>query len=110
MGFYLYDHIKHPDDRPDSIPLTMEWIENEVGFTAPTIRKHYRELFNAGYRSEILDYSNKSIHLPKPKAAKQPTVAEDPLTPALFFVDKKKLKRRSVSGMVNFFLTIPCAV
>ena len=84
LGFYLYDHIKHPDDHPDSIPLTMEWIENEVGFTAPTIRKHYRELFNAGYRSEILDYFNKSIHLPKPKAAKQPTVAEDPLTLVLF--------------------------
>lgn len=53
LAFYLYDMTKHPDKYPDA-GVTMAQIEEETEYTAPTVRKLYRELYNAGYRDLIL--------------------------------------------------------
>ena len=55
LSYYLYDHIKNKESYPD-IEITMEDIEKETGYTAPTIRKTYREFNKAGYRDLILKH------------------------------------------------------
>lgn len=60
LAFYLYDHVKHPELYPN-IHITMAHIEKETEYTAPTIRKIYLELCNAGYREKILYYFGEPI-------------------------------------------------
>lgn len=55
LSYYLYDHIKNRADYPDT-EITMQDIERETGYTAPSIRKAYREFNKAGYRELILKH------------------------------------------------------
>lgn len=59
LAFYLYDHIRNEEQYSTSgseVKLTMEYIERETGYSAPTIRKFYKDLLAAGYREKILRY------------------------------------------------------
>lgn len=55
LAFYLYDIMKHPELYPDE-RVTMAQIEEETEYTAPTVRKLYRELNDAGYRDLIVKH------------------------------------------------------
>ena len=55
LAYYLYDHIRNGDKYPD-VQITMHFIEKETGYTAPTIRKFYKDLNQAGYHEKILRY------------------------------------------------------
>lgn len=59
MAFYLFDHIRHPDEYP-SEQISMSDIVNETGYTAPTIRKNYRDFVTNGYRDLILEHFRKA--------------------------------------------------
>lgn len=59
LAFYMMDIMKHPDMYPDE-KITMAQIEEETQYTAPTIRKIYRELTDAGYRDLIIQYFSPS--------------------------------------------------
>ena len=85
LGYYLYDHIKHPEEYPEEEPIKMADIVREAGYTEKTIRKHYRELTNAGYRDLILEHFNKQLRRAKngekkPRKKSQRSV----LTPEVF--------------------------
>lgn len=59
LAFYLYDHIRNKAQYLASgsdVKITMEYIEKETGYSAPTIRKFYKDLMVAGYREKILRY------------------------------------------------------
>lgn len=55
LAFYMYDHIRNQVQYP-GIEMTMKQIEMETGYTAPSIRKIYKDLNGAGYRDLILEY------------------------------------------------------
>ncbi len=55
LAFYLYDHIREKESYPN-VNMTMAYIEKETSYTAPTIRKFYKDLKQAGYREKILDF------------------------------------------------------
>lgn len=55
LAFYLYDHIREKESYPN-VNMTMAYIEKETSYTAPTIRKFYRDLKQAGYREKILRF------------------------------------------------------
>lgn len=55
LAYYLYDHIRNKEQYP-GVNITMDYIENETGYTAPTIRKFYKDLAAAGYHEKILRY------------------------------------------------------
>lgn len=60
LGFYMYDCLKNGEDFQGK-SLVMRDIEDETGYTDRTIRKHYREFNDAGYRDLILSYFNKNV-------------------------------------------------
>lgn len=55
LAFYLFDHIRNKELYPNTT-VSMQFIEEESGYTAPTIRRIYRELNDAGYRDLILSH------------------------------------------------------
>ncbi len=80
-SFFLFDQFRHKEEYPGT-KITIAEIEDETGYTAPTIRKNYRELVNAGYRDLILTYFNK-LYANKPKQAhKQKSMELSQLAPA----------------------------
>ena len=85
LGYFLYDHIKHPEDYPGDESIKMRDIEKEVGYTEKTIRKHYRELTDAGYRHLILEHFNKQLRQAKDGERKQRKKQQrTALTPEVF--------------------------
>lgn len=74
LAFYLYDHIRNPQDYPD-VNITMEHVMKETGFSAPTIRKNYRDLLEAGYRDKLRQYfgepSKREKEIEQQKAAQR---------------------------------------
>ncbi len=74
LAFYLMDIMKHPDAYPDE-KVAMAQIQEETQYTAPTIRKIYRELNDAGYRDLIVQHfspSKKKKALEKREKKKAP--------------------------------------
>lgn len=70
LAFYLYDHIRRHEEYPD-IHITMEQIMHETGYTAPSIRKFYRDLNAAGYREKILRFFGEPTEEEKERAAEE---------------------------------------
>lgn len=68
LAFYLYHQLKTKDDTK----LTMQEIEHETGYTAPTIRKNYRELRDAGYTDLIITHFSGPRKIEKEKKEKAP--------------------------------------
>lgn len=55
LAFYLYDHIRKPEEYPDT-KVSIDYICKETSYSASYIRKSYRDLCDAGYRTQILQY------------------------------------------------------
>ena len=70
LGFYMYDCFKNEKDfRGEKV--TIQGIEEETGYTDRTIRKHYREFNNAGYRELIISYFEKTSKSKKQEVRKK---------------------------------------
>ncbi len=65
MSYYLYHQLKNKSDYPD-FDMNLDDISNETGYTAPTIRKTYRDFKAAGYHNLIIEHFETLI----PKASK----------------------------------------
>lgn len=79
LAFYLYDHIRNKENYPDT-KITMKFIEEETGYTAPSIRKIYRDLNASGYSLKILRYFGEPIDMKKDCAVEQTDVSDDELS------------------------------
>ena len=96
LGYYLYDHIKNKEMYHSS-DITMQQIIEETGYTEQTIRKHYRELTNAGYRDLILSYfndslkTNKSTKTTQQKHALKATETINPIVLAIYDAQAKNI-------------------
>lgn len=86
LAFYLYDHIRTKDQYPGT-EITMEYIERETGYTAPTIRKIYNNLNTAGYREMILKFFG------EPTGGNQKEMKEEKKS--------EKRKKSDVSSSIN---------
>lgn len=64
LAFYLYDHIRRPEAYP-GVNISMERIMSETGYTAPTIRRNYKTLIQAGYQENILRYFGEPVQKEK---------------------------------------------
>jgi len=70
LGFYMYDCFKNGEDYHGK-KLTVRDIVEETGYTDRTIRKHYREFNDAGYRELILSYFDKTSKSKKQEVRKK---------------------------------------
>ncbi len=75
LAYYLFDKLKNKSEEAN-VNITIKDIETETGYTAPTIRKNYRDLTAAGYKSLILEHFTKKFTAsktanpaPKPRRA-----------------------------------------
>ena len=85
LAFYLLDHQRHPEEYPEET-VTMREIEEETGYSAPTIRKIYRELDAAGYREIILKHFKKPTGTHKEPQPKKPPVVGTAFTPVVLAI------------------------
>lgn len=97
LAFYLYDHIRRKEEYPDTT-VTMAYIEKETGYTAPSIRKNYRNLCDAGYREQILRYYGEPTKKEKNKSsgARKRQIATKTINPVVLAIYDEYVATRSL--------------
>lgn len=102
LSFYLYDQMKRPELYPEST-ITMRQIEEETGYTPPTIRKTYRDFDRAGYRDIILSrYLQTGIN-DKTRQRKKTAVSSRVVNPIVLSIydEYAAIKRRPVEKRIS---------
>ena len=109
LAFYLYDHIRHPEQYP-GIRITMSYIEGETGYSDTSIRRFYNDLNAAGYHDMILNYFGEpSPKKDKGKKAAKKTSAFSTLNPVVLsifdeYVENRKLPASQRKTLNEFLL------
>lgn len=80
LAYYLYDHIRNKEEYSET-NISLQYICQETGYTAPTIRKNHKDLTKAGYREKILDYFGEPK---KRKRTKQGSATFNPTVLAIY--------------------------
>ena len=102
LSFYLYDQLKRPELYPGTT-LTMRQIEEETGYTAPTIRKTYRELERTGYRAMILSHYLRTGTTQKSRQRRKTTVSSRVVNPIVLSIydEYASIKRRPAEKRIS---------
>ena len=89
LAYYMYDHIRNKERYPE-VEITMALIEKETGYTAPTIRKLYKDLNQAGYHEKILRYFGEpENNPPETKKARKGSATFNPIVLAIYDEDTR---------------------